>query len=58
MNENQKQIKVINGDGNDLNISPVYDHIKSDDNVIDNNNKKKEIVIPKKSPQKSSKKKR
>ena len=31
--ENQKkEITVVNGDGSDLNISPVYDHISSDNN--------------------------
>ena len=44
-NEEKKEIKVVNGDGNDLNISPVYDHIKSD--IIPDDNKKKDIVIPK-----------
>ena len=28
--EEKRKIKVVTGDGNDLNISPVYDHIKSD----------------------------
>ena len=51
MNEKEKQddekkeIKVVTGDGNDLTISPVYDHIKSD-LVPDNSEKKKDIVIP------------
>ena len=41
-----KEIEVITGDGKDLNISPVYDHIKID--KPDNNSKKnKKIVIPK-----------
>ncbi len=41
----KKDIKVINGDVKDLNISSVYDHIKSDKPKTDN--PKKEIVIPK-----------
>lgn len=49
--EEKKEIKVITGDGNDLNISPVYDHIKSDIEP-DNNGKKKNIVIPKGSSEK------
>ena len=44
--EKKKEIKVVTGDGNDLDISPVYDHIKSD-LVPDNDGKKKDIVIPK-----------
>lgn len=48
MNENKeekKKIEVITGDGKNLNISPVYEHIKSD--IKPDNNKKKNIVIPK-----------
>ena len=43
--EKKKEIEVVTGDGKDLDISPVYDHIK-----IDKNNKqpdkKQKIVIP------------
>ena len=42
----KKEIQVVNGDGTDLNISPVYDHIKSS-NTPSNNKKKEDIVIPK-----------
>lgn len=48
MNENKeekKEIEVVTGDGKDLNISPVYEHIKSD--ITPDNSKKKDIVIPK-----------
>ena len=43
--EKKKDIEVINGDGKDLDISPVYDHIKIDKS---NNqpDKKQKIVIP------------
>ena len=34
--EQKKEIQVITGDGADLNISPVYDHIKSH-NTLENN---------------------
>ena len=44
--EDKKEIKVVTGDGNGLDIPPVYDHIKSD-LVPDNDGKKKDIVIPK-----------
>lgn len=46
MSEEKKEIQVVNGDGKDLDISPVYDHIKSD-NIPSDDNKKKNIVIPK-----------
>ena len=46
MDENEKkEITVVNGNGNDLNISPVYEHIKSD--IIPDDQKKKDIIIPK-----------
>ena len=47
----KKEIQVVNGDGTDLNISPVYDHIKSS-NTPSNNKKKEDIVIPKSSTDK------
>ena len=43
----KKEIEVVNGDGKDLTISPVYEHIKSDDDQINKKNKKQNIVIPK-----------
>lgn len=44
-NENSNEdIEVIEGDGKDLNISPVYNHIKLDKSNTDKN---KKIVIPK-----------
>ncbi len=47
--ESKKEIKVVNGNGKDLNISTVYEHIKNKDSQDrDNaNNKKGDIVIPK-----------
>lgn len=47
--KNQKEIKVVNGNGKDLNISTVYEHIKNKDSQDrDNtNNKKRDIIIPK-----------
>lgn len=41
----EKDIEVISGTGQELDISPVYDHIKMDKHP--NVNKDKEIVIPK-----------
>ncbi len=49
--DEKKEIEVVNGDGKELNISPVYEHIKSDI-VPDNGNKRKDIVIPKSSSDK------
>ena len=46
----KKQIKVVSGDGKDLNISTVYEHIKKDveiNETNENNSKKKNIIIPK-----------
>ncbi len=43
----KKEIKVVNGDGKNLDISPVYEHIKIDS--THNPDKKKGIVIPKSS---------
>lgn len=44
-NENKKEIEVVNGDGSNLDISPVYEHINA---VKPKNkeNKPKNIVIP------------
>ena len=55
MSEEKKEIEVITGNGKDLNISPVYDHIKIDTN--NNREKKKDIVIPKSSKDKKVDKK-
>ena len=44
-NDNKREIKVVTGDGTDLDISPVYDHIKIDSS--NNREKKKDIIIPK-----------
>ena len=41
----EKDIEIINGDGKDLEISPVYDHIKMDKNN-NQNSKNEKIVIP------------
>lgn len=42
--ENKKQIEVVSGDGSNLDISPVYEHIEA---VKPKNSKKpKNIVIP------------
>lgn len=44
--DKNNEIEIINGDGSDLNISPVYDHIKSGKPKC-NDEKPKNIVIPK-----------
>ena len=43
----EKEIEVLSGDGNDLKISPVYEHIKFDNTQEETEKKKQEIVIPK-----------
>ena len=42
----KKEIKVVNGDGKDLDISPVYQHLEVEKPKEENTNKK-EIIIPK-----------
>ena len=52
--EEKKEIKVVSGDGKDLDISPVYNHV----NVNRTQQKpKKNIVIPKSKSEKDSTKK-
>ena len=41
----KKEIKIVTGNGKDLDISPVYDHIKI--NQPNSREKKKDVVIPK-----------
>lgn len=38
-------IEIVTGDGKNLEISPVYDHVKIDKH--DHQNKNKKIIIPK-----------
>ncbi len=44
--ETQKEIEIINGDGKNLDISPVYDHIKIN-KPSQSKDKDKEIIVPK-----------
>lgn len=57
MSEEKKEIEVITGDGKNLNISPVYEHIKLDDEPTDDK-KKKHIVIHKNANSKKNKSKK
>jgi len=43
--DKNKKIKIVSGNGEDLNISPVYDHI--DIERPKEEKEKKEIIIPK-----------
>ena len=45
MPKEKKEIKIVTGDGKDLDISPVYDHIKM--NRTTPREKKKNVIIPK-----------
>ena len=45
MSENKKNIEIVNGDGSNLNISHVYDHLNTS-KPKDSNEKPKNIVIP------------
>ena len=42
--EDKKDIEIVSGDGKDLDISPVYDHI--DIEKPKNDKEKKKIIIP------------
>ena len=44
MGQNKKNIKIVSGNGKDLDISPVSNHIPPTKPKINKNNKK--IVIP------------
>ena len=44
-NEQKKGIKVISGDGSNLDISPVYEHIDAAKQKI-NEKKPKNIIVP------------
>ena len=47
MEENEKkEIEVISGDGSELNISPVREHLSSMKPKLKGEKTKKEIVIP------------
>lgn len=46
MSENKKDIEIVNGDGSNLDISHVYDHLNSGKPKC-NDEKPKNIVIPK-----------
>lgn len=41
------EIEVVSGDENELEISPVYDHLNDLKPKTEDENKKKEIIIPK-----------
>ena len=46
MSENKKEIEIVNGDGSNLDISHVYDHLNTGKPICDDK-KPKNIVIPK-----------
>lgn len=54
MSENKKKIEIVNGDGSNLDISHVYDHLNTT-KPKSSDEKPKNIVIPKE--QKNSEKK-
>jgi len=43
--EEKKEIEIVTGDGKDLEISPVYNHIKID-KTNNQPDKKQKIIIP------------
>lgn len=46
MSENKKEIKIINGDGSNLDISHVYDHLNTN-KPKSSDKKPKNIIVPK-----------
>lgn len=55
MSENRKQIEIVNGDGSNLDISRVYDHLSESGKPKCKDKNRKNIIIPKNS--KTNKKK-
>lgn len=46
--EEEKKIEIVSGDGKDLEISPVFEHLSiAKPKIKDDKDKKKGIVIPK-----------
>ena len=56
MSEENKNFEVVAGDGSNLNISPVYEHISAE-RPQKNSQKPKNIVIPKQKNKKDNKEK-
>ena len=50
--ENKKEIEVITGDGSNLDISPVYEHIEA--GKPKNDKKPKDVIIPGQKKEKDS----
>lgn len=46
MSENKKELEIVNGDGSNLDISHVYDHLNTS-KPKSSDEKPKNIVIPK-----------
>ena len=46
MEKDNKKIEIISGNGKDLNISPVYDHIDIEKPKNKDEKEKKKIIIP------------
>ena len=45
MSENKKNIEIVNGDGSNINISHVYDHLNSG-KPKSNEKKPKNVIVP------------
>ena len=52
MSDNEKNIEIVSGDGSNLDISPVYEHLNAG-KPKGTENKPKNIVIPKEKNSKS-----
>ena len=54
--DEKKNIEVVSGDGSNLDISPVYEHL-NESTPKSSDEKPKNIVIPQEKPKKEEKKK-
>lgn len=46
-NEEKKEIEIVNGDGSELEVSPVFEHLNAvKPKTKDEEEKKKKIIIP------------
>ena len=54
--DDKKNIEVVSGDGSNLDISPVYEHL-NESTPKSSDEKPKNIVIPQEKPKKEEKKK-
>lgn len=52
MSENKKELEIVNGDGSNLDISRVYDHLNEGGKPKCKDKNRKNIIIPKNAKEK------